>query len=332
LPGDCLGPPIRHVTLYSPGRRSVELVSPNAEFRVGRMALLYNRFLEDCIRRGAEWLPGVRYVEQTTSGHSSIVGFEAGRGVRQIRTRYIVGADGAASRVAENLSLDINREWIVGIEEVITGIPLEGPPRLHCFIDPRIAPGYLAWLAHDGEQVHLGVGGYPSHFDPLNTLKTFRSSLQDKFDFSRAQFLERRGGRIPVNGILRRIANERGLLVGDAAGAVSPLTGGGLDPCLRLSTFAAAVIEEYLESGDKQVLRAYSGELFRARFVSRLWMRRLIANIRDPALIELGWVALRLPILNALVWHIFFGRGSFPDVQLAHARPPAAMVESSPLF
>src|SRR5438874_12911483 len=41
LPADCLGPPVRHVTLYSPGRRALELGSPLDEFRVGRMGLLY---------------------------------------------------------------------------------------------------------------------------------------------------------------------------------------------------------------------------------------------------------------------------------------------------
>ena len=54
--------------------------------------------------------------------------------------------------------------------------------------------------------------------------------------------------------------------------------------------------------------------MFRARFVSRLWMRRIAATIQHPLLLELGCAALRLPLMNALAWHVFFGRGSFPDV------------------
>src|SRR5467141_1206653 len=49
LPDDCLGPPVRHVTLYSPARRSMDLASPHDEFRVGRMGLLYQRFLNSSI-------------------------------------------------------------------------------------------------------------------------------------------------------------------------------------------------------------------------------------------------------------------------------------------
>src|SRR5436190_1639739 len=276
LPEDCLGPPVRHVRLYSPSRRSMDLTSPHDEFRVGRMGLLYERFLSQAIRTGVEWMPGTHFAGSAKLKDELIVRLDRPSSSRWVRARYLVGADGATSRIGGALGLDVNREWIVGVEEVLAGVPLEGPPRFHCFLDPRLAPGYLGWLVHDGEEVHLGVGGYPSLFDPVKALREFRASLDGIVDFSRARLIERRGGRIPVGGVLRRIRNDQGLLVGDAAGAVSPLTAGGLDPCMRLSSFAAEIIGRYLETENPDVLNAYSGELFRARFVSRLWMRRML--------------------------------------------------------
>jgi hypothetical protein len=85
---------------------------------------------------------------------------------------------------------------------------------------------------------------------------------------------------------------------------------------MRLSTLAAKVIAEYLNTGDAEVLKLYSGELFRARFASRLWMRRLVTSVRQPALIELACAGMRLPIANWFAWHVFFGRGSFPDIKV----------------
>jgi len=319
IPTDCLGPVVRDVTLYSPARRTMDLKSEHDEFRIGRMGRLYTKYLDDCLHAGVEWLPGTRYAEHSRQKDRLLIQLQRGLDGHQVSqrvtTRYLVGADGANSRVARDLNLDLNREWIVGVEDVVTNVPLDGPPRLHCFLDPEIAPGYLAWVAHDGEETHIGVGGYAALFDPHRALQQFRSSLKGIVDLSEAIDLERRGGRIPVGGVLRRIATTEGLLIGDAAGAVSPLTAGGLDPCMRLSTLAAKVIEAYLETGDAKVLETYSGELFRARFASRLWMRRLVSSVRQPALVELACAGMRLPVANWFAWHVFFGRGSFPDVE-----------------
>jgi len=310
LPNDCLGPPIRHVTLYSPAHRSLELVSQHDEFRVGRMGQLYQRYLQQCLHAGVDWLPQTSYLGHSLANGKLTVRLSSG----SKHTRYLIGADGARSRVARDLKLELNREFIVGVESVFQGAVLDGPPRLLCFLDPKLAPGYIAWIAHDGEETHLGVGGYPSLFDPLTALQDFRTRVENIIDLGKAKQIESRAGFIPVGGVLKNIANSTGLLIGDAAGAVSPLTAGGLDPCMRLSAFAAKVVTEYLSTGDVQVLESYSGELFRSRFASRLWARRVAANLRQPQLLELGCALLRLPVFSRLANHVFFGRGSFPDV------------------
>jgi flavin-dependent dehydrogenase len=314
LPNDCLGPSIRHVTLYSPAHRSLELVSRHDEFRIGRMGQLYQRYLQQCLHTGVHWLPQTSYVSHSAANGRLTVRLSSGSSTRSITTRYLIGADGARSRVARDLNLEQNREWIVGVESVLQGAVLDGPPRLLCFLDPKLAPGYIAWIAHDGEETHLGVGGYPSLFDPMPALENFRSRVSGIIDLRKAKQIETRAGLIPVGGVLRNIANSNGLLIGDAAGAVSPLTAGGLDPCMRLSAFAASVVAEYFSTGDVRVLQSYSGELFRSRFASRLWARRLASNLRHPQLLELGCALLRLPVFTALANHVFFGRGSFPDV------------------
>jgi len=310
IPDDCLGPAIKHVSLYSPAQRPLELVSQHDEFRVGRMGQLYERYLQQCLHAGVHWLPQTSYVSHSVANGK----VELQLSSRSVTTRYLIGADGARSRVARDLKLDLNREFIVGVESVFQGTVLDGPPRLLCFLDPKLAPGYIAWIAHDGEETHLGVGGYPSLFEPTAALNDFRSRVEGIIDLRNAKQIEARAGLIPVGGVLRNIANSTGLLIGDAAGAVSPLTAGGLDPCMRLSAFAASVVTEYLSTGDVEVLQAYSGELFRSRFASRLWARRIAATLRQRQLLEVGCALLRLPVFSRLAHHVFFGRGSFPDV------------------
>ena len=89
----------------------------------------------------------------------------AGRdGPTRVRARFVVGADGARSRVARDLGLDRNRHLLVGAEEVF-GIPAsDEPPTFHCVLDPSLAPGYLAWVVNDGRHAHVGVAGYADRF------------------------------------------------------------------------------------------------------------------------------------------------------------------------
>lgn len=323
FPAGALGKPISSVTLYSPKLKTLDLKSEKDEFRVGKMSLIYREFLQECLEKGVEFKFGTRYVSAETLGGETVVKLEK-KGIEiKVKTKVLIGADGANSRVAKDLELEENKEFIVGCEEVFRGIPLNGEPRLHCFLDARLAPGYLAWITNDGEEVHVGVGGYAKNFNPREALKEFREKIAAKFvDLATAELTETRGGRIPVGGILRRIANENGLLIGDAAGAVSPLTAGGLDPCMRLSALAANVVEERLKSGDAKILLDYSGELFRARFISRVWMRRIISFFTNQLFLELGFTFLCGKLGRRLTKHIFFGRGSFPDVEIqsAHRR------------
>jgi flavin-dependent dehydrogenase len=314
LPDDCLGPPVRRVSLYSPRGRALALESPHDEFRVGRMGALYRRDLDACLRAGVQWAPATSLAGLEPDGTGSAAALERGGRQERLRARFVVGADGAVSRVAPALGLDENREWIVGVEEVFRGVGTGHAPGFHCWIDPGVAPGYIAWVVDDGEEVHVGVGGYASRFRPAEALRRFRARVEPRFGLEGAAACERRGGRIPVGGVLPRIACARGLLAGDAAGAVSPLTAGGLDPCLRLSALAADVTAAFLATGDAAALAPYDGAALRARFRSRLLVRRVLAAVRSPAAAELACAALRLPPFRAVAHHVFFGRGSFPDV------------------
>jgi len=330
FPEGTLGPAVRHVVLYSPAGRPMTLESPREEFRVGRMGALYRHRLAEAREMGVDWRPRTRYVESHADGEGSIVTLDGERGRIAVRARFLVGADGAVSRVARDLGLDENREWIVGVEEVYRSSDSSGPPAFHCWLDPRIAPGYLAWVVSDGEETHVGVGGYVDRFAPAEAMREFRERVAAQFGLEGREPDERRGGRIPVGGVLRRIACPRGLLAGDAAGAVSPLTAGGLDPCLRLSALAVDVTAAHL-AGDAAALAEYSGARFRAKFAVRIAMRRALAAIGTPALAEAACAALRLPFFRPLAAKVFFGRGSFPDVEPASGRRPRTQAPAGAL-
>ncbi len=312
LPPECLGPPIRRVVLYPPGlRRPVTLDSDRDEFRVGDMAPLYEASARAAAAAGVRIALGTRYAGRRDGGYL-LTGRE---GDVRVRARFVVGADGARSRVARDLDLDRNRHLLVGAEEVFDVPGSAQPPTFHCVLDPSLAPGYLAWVVDDGRHAHVGVAGYADRFSGglRAALDRFGASAPGRAGVERPADVERRAGPIPVGGLLRRIGTADGLLVGDAAGAVSPLTAGGLDPCLRLSELAAAVLDDALRAGRPDALAHYDGAALRARFRGRLALRRGLAQVRTPAVAAAAFTLLRTPPGRAAARRILFGDRSFPE-------------------
>jgi flavin-dependent dehydrogenase len=311
LPAGLLGPPIRRVVLYPPRRdRPVTLVSSRDEYRVGDMAGLYAEAAHRAAGAGVRISLGTRY-DGRQGDACLVVGQD---GPARVRARFVVGADGARSSVARDLALDRNRHLLVGAEHVLAVTETDETPTFHCVLDPTLAPGYLAWVVNDGRHAHVGVAGYLHRFpNGLHAaLARFADSAPGVPRVDRSGRVERRAGPIPVGGLLRRISCADGLLVGDAAGAVSPLTAGGLDPCLRLSALAVDVLDRALRSGRADALDHYDGAAIRRRFRGRLALRRGMALVNTPAAATTAFTLLRTPPGRAAARRILFGDRSFP--------------------
>lgn len=313
LPDHLLGPAIRRVVLYPPSLRGpVELVSERDEYRVGEMGPLYAAGAQAAVEAGVELWLGTRYL----GGSDGRYEVSDPEGLVTVHARFVVGADGARSRVARDLGLDRNTHLLVGAEDVFTVSEPVETPAFHCVLDPHLAPGYIGWVINDGVHAHVGTAGYSQRFrgGVRGTLEEFAARAPGLAEADRSPTeVERRGGPIPVGGLLRRISSPDGLLVGDAAGAVSPLTAGGLDPCLRLSDYAAAALDEALRTGKREALRDYDGGALRRKFTGRLMMRHALAQVKHPLMASAGFGVLRTPFGRAAARKVLFGDRSFPD-------------------
>src|SRR5262249_4310037 len=141
-------------------------------------------------------------------------------------TRYLVGADGPGSRVAEILGLGQNRRFLFGIEHEYAGAEIPAPERLHCFVDRQLAPGYIGWMVGGVGVVQVGLAWRARRDRPTAqaAMAAFLNKVSSIADFRTKRPSSVRAGMIPCGGVVRPVATHRALLVGDAAGMVSPLT------------------------------------------------------------------------------------------------------------
>ena len=286
---------IHGVRLYDPSLRHIDLSSPGYYFLATDTAGLMGWFCREAGRAGAEIRFGRPYRGASRDGEwLELAGLDR-------RARFLVGADGPRSTVARDFHLGRNREFLVGVEAEYDGVGGIDDDKLHCFIDPVLARGYIAWLVPGvGGLAQIGMACRQPHRPDLPALQDKLSRL---FDFRSARIVGWRSGLIPVGGRIRPHGARRVLLVGDAAGIVSPLTAGGIHTALESGWRAAHAIADYMRDGGVDPVQAlYDGY---PRFIWKRQLRRLIDLPIPPALIDL---LLATPPLRALARAIYFHR------------------------
>ena len=232
---------IRGVRLYGPSLSHIDLSSPGYYFLATDTARLMTWFAREAGQAGAELRFGRAYAgAQRQPDGLELLGLNA-------RARFLVGADGPRSAVARDFGLGRNRLFLTGIEGEYVGVRGLDPDVLHCFIDREIAPGYIAWAfvgMHGIAQIGLACRA-PVKPD----LSALMAKLGQLFDLQDARLIGRRAGVIPVGGRVKKWFGDRLLLVGDAAGIVSPLTAGGIHTALESGWRAAHAIADHLADG-----------------------------------------------------------------------------------
>ena len=305
---------IRGVRLYSPSLRFIDLVSPGYYFLATDTPAVLRWLAGRAEAAGARLHCGVAF----RGASRNRVGLALdGTG---IETRYLIGADGARSRTARAFGLGRNRRFLLGAELELEGVRGVDPGFLHCFLDSRLAPGYLAWVVPGVSCTQAGLACLPSQRpDPGALLRR----LEGLFDFSSARVVGQRAGAIPVGGPVKPFACPDVMLIGDAAGLVSPLTAGGIHTAMLYGRLAASAVADHLLRGAAQPARVLSRSM--PRFFWKRWLRRAL-DLRPPNLLL---DALSQPAaFRALAATVFFHhrglwtRAAWRDLAWALLRPP----------
>jgi digeranylgeranylglycerophospholipid reductase len=230
------------VRLYSPNLRHVDLDAPGYYFLATDTPGLMRWLASQAQRVGAN----IEYGRTFTDARRAGGGFDVeGFG----HTRFLIGADGPRSRVARVLDLGVSRKFLGGIEYEYAGASLAEPGRLHCFIDGELARGYIGWVLAgvDGVQAGLAQREGGRLFRPDEAMANFLAKIAPVIDLRDRTPTSVRAGLIPCGGVVAPAATARALLVGDAAGMVSPLTAGGIHAALKHGLAAGHAVADFLQ-------------------------------------------------------------------------------------
>jgi flavin-dependent dehydrogenase len=301
---------IRGVRLYAPAGHSVDHTAPGYYFLATDTPNLLRWMADEAKRAGADLL------FDTAFRHAVDTGSRVEIAEHGLAAQLLIGADGAASAVARCFELDRNQRFLGGIEyEYEPDDALDGQ-FLHCFLDSEIAPGYIAWAVPGVGVMQVGAAARHGTRPDIEGLVQL---LQSRFGLAKGRVIARRRGIIPAGATLTRTHAGRVMLIGDAAGHVSPLTGGGIAQTLRLGRRTAQLASDWLQAGAVHPALALARET--PRFRMKLLLRRML-DLAPP-----NWVwdaALRTMPFRSMAQAIYFHRRHSGDGPTERLTPTAS--------
>ena len=229
----------------------------------------------------------------------------------------VVAADGANGTTAKSLGLGGG---------ILHGVAYEGNVAYGALPRDRYArravveladiPGGYGWVFPKEDHANVGVGAWRQE-GPRIREHLARVCRAHGLDV--AQLEELRGHRLPLRGRETRVANERALVVGDAAGLVDPVSGDGMYECFVSSRLAAeAILSGRLESYPAELDAAFG------RLHSASWKLKRALD-RWP---RASWRIARTQLLWRSVERLLLGEVAAPADVSGAARVPLRLLDA----
>jgi digeranylgeranylglycerophospholipid reductase len=191
----------------------------------------FDQFLADrAMKAGARVMTGVTC--------SSIEMDVAKTSIGDIRAKVIVGADGPLSVVAKSVGLE--RSWdLCPAASTFAKGDFEPVPEMYF---GNVAPGGYAWVIPKKEGANVGLG-YSKRY------------ARGNLDFYWNEFLKYRpldagklnGKMVPMSGPIPLTVKGRAMVVGDAAGQVMAVNGGGIPIAMICGRIAGEVASAHVK-------------------------------------------------------------------------------------
>ena len=176
--------------------------------------------------------------------------------IETIRTRLVVGADGARSQVARQevpgggeVKCVFAYHEVVSVPDAVNGLDYDGH-RCDVVYNGKISPDFYGWVFPHGSTASIGTGSANKGFSLRRSVADLRSAT----GLDGLTTVRKEGAPIPMEP-LRRWDNGRDVvLAGDAAGVVAPSSGEGIYYAMLGGQVAGQAGLAFLNTADARAL------------------------------------------------------------------------------
>jgi digeranylgeranylglycerophospholipid reductase len=159
----------------------------------------------------------------------------------EVEAKVIVGADGPLSIVGKSFGYERSKDLCPAVTLQIKG---DFDPVAEMYFG-SVAPGGYAWIIPKKGVANVGLGVAP-HFAKMTVNEYFRKFLELK---GLKTDMDITGKFVPMTGPIRQATKGHSLLVGDAAGHVMAVNGGGIPIAMITGRLAGRAVACHIKNG-----------------------------------------------------------------------------------
>ncbi len=321
------GIPDSQIVARATGARIVSPSDKEADMPIegGYVGMVDREHFDEWLRARAATLGAVRVdgvfeaVERDPDGVAVVrfVPKGASEAVR-LRTRAVVGADGAKSQVARQCVKGWERIRYVFAYHEIVEVP-EGHDQSRCdvFYQGKASPDFYAWIFPHGRTASIGTGSAQKGFGQRAAITALRAAT----GMDGMRTVRREGAPIPMRPMKKWDNGRDVVLAGDAAGVVAPASGEGIYYAMLGGRLAAEAVVALHQTGDvrslglarKRFMKAHGRVFWILGIMQAFWYS---SDKRRESFVKL----CRDKDIQRLTWEAYMNKALARRDPMAHVR------------
>ncbi len=260
IPEEQLKAKVRGARIIAPSRYNVEMKIGD----IGFVGMVDRDIFDPFLRDRAEAAGATRHrgalkeISQNPDGILSLLlSGEAGQPHITVRTKAVIGADGANSQVRRQMfGPDKKPPYVFAYHEIVKSPDNPNPEKFNphrCDVlyDGEISPDFYGWVFPHGEHTSIGTGSAIKG----HSLREATRKLREETGLGGAETVRTEGAPLPLRPMKRWDNGRNVLLTGDAAGTVAPSSGEGIYYAMLAGKLCAEAVEEMLVTGKAKALK-----------------------------------------------------------------------------
>jgi len=273
IPDELIEKKLTSMRARSPKGRIIEMQMPNGYVGMVRREKFDRYLRSEAERAGAVVVEGL--VKSIANSGDGFVINTLHDKVAPIRARKIIGADGANSKTATDLHFPPNNLKVMAMQQRFKYTPAieQFSDTVEIWFDGEVSPDFYGWIFPKADHLAIGTGTEGMH----KNVKILQKRFIEKIGITDEPILDE-AAQIPMKP-RKSFTQEKAILVGDAAGLVTPANGEGIFFAMQSGKLGAEAMIKHLnykaplKDYEKEFRKLYSPIFFGLEVLQSVYYR-----------------------------------------------------------